>query len=100
MRAFVLTDRANAECRISTHRSPSPGGVIIDVHRAGVCGTDIEFYIGQMPYLHEGHAQYPMPTRHEWMGTVSAVGDGVEPSWLNRRVTGDTMLAVAPAGGA
>jgi len=25
-------------------------------------------------------------------GTVSAVGDGVEPSWLNRRVTGDTML--------
>jgi len=29
---------------------------------------------------------------HEWMGTVSAVGDGVEPSWLNRRVTGDTML--------
>jgi threonine dehydrogenase-like Zn-dependent dehydrogenase len=26
------------------------------------------------------------------MGVVSAVGDGVETSWLGRRVTGDTML--------
>jgi threonine dehydrogenase-like Zn-dependent dehydrogenase len=69
-----------------------PGGVIIDVHRAGVCGTDVEFYTGQMPYLHEGHAHYPMRLGHEWMGTVSAVGDGVDPSWLYRRVTGDTML--------
>jgi len=77
-----------------------PGGVIIDVHRAGVCGTDIEFYIGQMPYLHEGHAQYPMRLGHEWMGTVSAVGDGVEPSWLNRRVTGDTMLGCGTCRGA
>ena len=29
---------------------------------------------------------------HEWCGTVSAVGDGVDPSWVGRRVTGDTML--------
>jgi threonine dehydrogenase-like Zn-dependent dehydrogenase len=29
---------------------------------------------------------------HEWMGVVSAVGAGVDPSWLGRRVTGDTML--------
>jgi len=29
---------------------------------------------------------------HEWMGTVSAVGAGVDPAWIGRRVTGDTML--------
>jgi threonine dehydrogenase-like Zn-dependent dehydrogenase len=29
---------------------------------------------------------------HEWCGTVAAAGDGVDPSWLGRRVTGDTML--------
>jgi threonine dehydrogenase-like Zn-dependent dehydrogenase len=29
---------------------------------------------------------------HEWCGTVRAVGSGVAPGWLGRRVTGDTML--------
>jgi threonine dehydrogenase-like Zn-dependent dehydrogenase len=29
---------------------------------------------------------------HEWCGVVSAVGDGVDASWLGERVTGDTML--------
>ena len=29
---------------------------------------------------------------HEWCGTVSAVGDGVDPSWVGGRTTGDTML--------
>ena len=29
---------------------------------------------------------------HEWAGTVSAVGDGVDPGWIGRRVMGDTML--------
>ena len=29
---------------------------------------------------------------HEWAGTVSAIGDGVDPTWIGRRVMGDTML--------
>ncbi len=29
---------------------------------------------------------------HEWCGSVSAVGDGVDEGWIGRRVTGDTML--------
>jgi threonine dehydrogenase-like Zn-dependent dehydrogenase len=45
-----------------------------------------------MAYLHQGHARYPMRLGHEWCGTVSAVGPGVDSSWLGRRVTGDTML--------
>ena len=68
------------------------GQVVVDVERVGVCGTDVEFYTGQMAYLHEGHAAYPMRIGHEWCGTVTAVGPGVEGSWLGRRVTGDTML--------
>jgi threonine dehydrogenase-like Zn-dependent dehydrogenase len=57
-----------------------------------VCGTDLEFFSGAMSYLHTGQAQYPMRIGHEWSGTVSAVGAGVDESWLGRRVTGDTML--------
>jgi len=45
-----------------------------------------------MAYLHDGHASFPMRLGHEWMGTVTAVGDGVERHWIGRRVTGDTML--------
>ena len=69
-----------------------PGQLVVDVARVGVCGTDVEFFTGEMAYLHQGHARYPMRLGHEWCGTVSAVGPDVDPSWIGRRVTGDTML--------
>jgi threonine dehydrogenase-like Zn-dependent dehydrogenase len=65
---------------------------VIDVQRVGVCGTDVEFFTGEMQYLVDGFAEFPMRLGHEWMGTVAAVGDGVDRAWLGRRVTGDTML--------
>lgn len=68
------------------------GQVVVDVERVGVCGTDVEFFTGEMAYLHQGHAHYPMRLGHEWCGTVTDVGEGVAASWLGRRVTGDTML--------
>ncbi|GAA3340877.1 alcohol dehydrogenase catalytic domain-containing protein [Amorphoplanes nipponensis] len=69
-----------------------PGEVVVDVERAGVCGTDAEFFSGAMSYLHTGQARYPVRIGHEWSGTVSAAGPGVDRKWLGRRVTGDTML--------
>jgi threonine dehydrogenase-like Zn-dependent dehydrogenase len=45
-----------------------------------------------MAYLHSGHASYPIRLGHEWAGTVTAIGAGVDPAWLSRRVMGDTML--------
>jgi threonine dehydrogenase-like Zn-dependent dehydrogenase len=70
----------------------APGDAIVAVERVGVCGTDVEFFNGEMAYLEQGHARYPMRLGHEWAGHVSAVGDGVDTGWLGRRVTGDTML--------
>ncbi len=69
-----------------------PGQVVVDVERVGLCGTDVEFYSGDMAYLRQGHAAYPMRLGHEWSGVVASVGSGVEPAWLGQRVTGDTML--------
>jgi len=82
------------ECAVIDVEPPAPdaGQVVIDVHRVGICGTDVEFFTGEMAYLHQGHAHFPLRLGHEWMGVVSSVGDGVEDSWLGRRVTGDTML--------
>ena len=92
MRAFVLTGPRRGEVLEVPSPEPAPGEVVVDVERAGVCGTDVEFFTGEMAYLHQGHAAYPMRLGHEWAGTVSAVGAGVDPAWLGRRVMGDTML--------
>lgn len=92
MRAFVVTAPHRSEVREVRDPVPAPGQVVVDIDRAGVCGTDVEFFTGEMAYLHQGHASYPMRLGHEWCGTVRAVADGVDPSWLGRRTTGDTML--------
>ncbi len=92
MRAFVITGPRQAGVQVVPAPIATPGEVVVDVLRAGVCGTDVEFFTGEMQYLHDGHASFPIRIGHEWMGTVSAVGDGVDQVWLGRRVTADTML--------
>ena len=92
MRAFVITGPGRAEVAEVAEPVPVPGQVVVDVRRAGVCGTDVEFFTGEMSYLHSGEAAYPVRIGHEWSGVVSAVGAGVAADWLGRRVTGDTML--------
>jgi threonine dehydrogenase-like Zn-dependent dehydrogenase len=92
VRAFVLTGPRGYEVRDVPAPEPVPGEAVVDVERVGVCGTDVEFFTGEMAYLHQGHSRYPMRPGHEWCGTVAAVGAGVDPSWVGRRVVGDTML--------
>jgi threonine dehydrogenase-like Zn-dependent dehydrogenase len=92
VRAFVVTGpRESAVLEVDPPRA-GPGQVVVDVERVGICGTDVEFFTGEMAYLHQGHAHYPMRLGHEWAGVVASVGDAVDESWLGRRVTGDTML--------
>ena len=92
MRAFVLTAPGTYEVWEVPAPEPAPGEAVIDVERVGVCGTDVEFFTGEMAYLHQGHSSYPMRLGHEWSGRVAAVGDGVDTTWIGRRVMGDTML--------
>jgi threonine dehydrogenase-like Zn-dependent dehydrogenase len=92
MRAFVLAAPREGAVEEVPAPQAGPGEVVVDVERVGVCGTDVEFFTGEMAYLHQGHARFPMRPGHEWAGTVGAVGDGVDPAWVGRRVVGDTML--------
>ena len=92
MRAFVLTGPGESSVQDVEPPVAAPGQVVVDIARVGVCGTDTEMYSGQMSYLHDGLAHYPLRPGHEWCGTVSAVGPGVDESWLGRRTTGDTQL--------
>ncbi len=92
MRAFVVTAPHEGAVQEVPNPIAGPGQVVVDISRAGVCGTDVEFWTGEMAYLHQGHARYPLRPGHEWCGVVSALGAGVDATWLGRRVTGDTML--------
>lgn len=92
MKAFVVTGPQQGAIVEVPNPVAGAGEAVIDVRRAGVCGTDVEFWTGEMAYLHQGHAGYPMRLGHEWCGVVSAIGAGVDPTWLGRRVTGDTMI--------
>lgn len=92
MRAFVITGPRQASVIDVDPPVARPGEVVVDVDRAGVCGTDLEFFSGEMAYLHSGEAAYPMRIGHEWSGVVTAAGTAADEAWLGRRVTGDTML--------
>lgn len=92
MRAVVIDGPHEASVREVSDPVAGPSDVIVEVHRVGLCGTDVAFFTGAMPFLHDGRAWYPMRIGHEWMGVVVDVGTEVGAELLGQRVTGDTML--------
>lgn len=82
--------------------APAPGEVLIATEAIGVGGVDALIRSGALAAY--GFQEGMIPGG-EVAGTVTAVGDGVDPSWLGRRVWGFTGTgggyveqAVAPAG--
>jgi threonine dehydrogenase-like Zn-dependent dehydrogenase len=92
MRAYVLSAPEEGSVQDVPAPVAGPGEVVVDVDRVGICGTDVEFFTGEMAYLHSGHASYPMRLGHEWTGTVTSIGEGVDATWVGRRVMGDVMV--------
>lgn len=52
---------------------PGPGEVLLQVHRVGICGTDISGYLGKMPFF-----SYPRIPGHELGVQVLATGPDVK----------------------
>lgn len=92
IRAFVVTGPHQFAVRDVPAPIADAGEAVVDVARAGVCGTDVELFTGEMVYQGDGHTTYPLRLGHEWCGVVSAIGAGVDPAWLGRPVMGDTMI--------
>lgn len=92
MRALVFRGPRDAEVQDVPPPIAEAGGAVIRVERAGICGTDVELYTGEMAYFGQGLTRYPVRPGHEWMGTVVDVGSHADSAWLGARVTGDTML--------
>jgi D-arabinose 1-dehydrogenase-like Zn-dependent alcohol dehydrogenase len=81
MRAFVITSpQVGSVVEVA---DPKVGNhdLLVEIERVGICGTDVEFFNGDMAYLASGHAQYPLQLGHEWCGRVINIGNKVAPHW-------------------
>ena len=92
MRAFVITSPQVGSVIDVAEPHVGDHDLLVEIERVGICGTDVEFFNGDMAYLASGPAQYPLQLGHEWCGRVTAIGTGVDHSWLGKFITGDTML--------
>jgi threonine dehydrogenase-like Zn-dependent dehydrogenase len=92
MRALVVTGPRQAAVHEVDAPVPSAGELLVEVERVGICGTDVEFYTGEMAYLESGLTHFPIRLGHEWTGRVIGTGSPDDGEWVGRRVTGDTML--------
>lgn len=88
MQAALVTGRERIELREFPDPEPTPGKAVVEIACCGICGTDLHAY-------HEGAPYSPALCGHEWSGTVSAVGAGVD----NVREGDRVGIGVAPACG-
>lgn len=60
--------------------TPGPGEVVVKVHSAGICASDIACYMGTPGYWTvgdiQGYVQAPVIPGHEFVGRVVALGEG------------------------
>ena len=66
---------------------PAPGHVLLKVHAAGICGTDIHIY------LDEFASRPPVVLGHEVSGEVVEMGAGVSGVAIGDRVTTETYFS-------
>jgi (R,R)-butanediol dehydrogenase/meso-butanediol dehydrogenase/diacetyl reductase len=92
MRAAVYHDRRDIRLEEVPVPAPAPGELMIEVGTVGVCGSDVGEYAHgpkqhpvHVAHPHSGHLG-PIVPGHEFSGTVVAVGDGVDPTWVGATV--------------
>ena len=86
MKAGKIEAPGRAEYASADMPQVGPDDVLIHVHAAGICGTDIHILKG------EYEAQYPLIPGHEFSGVVAAVGEQVTRYEVGDRVTADPNI--------
>jgi propanol-preferring alcohol dehydrogenase len=75
---------------------PGPGEVVLDVHAAGLCHSDVTAMTD--PMQRAGLAKTPITFGHEIAGVVAAVGDGVTGWQIGDRAGVCPTASAAPPG--
>src|SRR5260370_22875677 len=79
-KASVL-ERFNAPLQLRDFALPSrpePGAALIRTEMAGVCGTDVHLWKGELPIT------LPIILAHETVGRVEQLGDCLDPDWTRQ----------------
>jgi (R,R)-butanediol dehydrogenase/meso-butanediol dehydrogenase/diacetyl reductase len=88
MRVGLITGKQQLELREFPTPTPEPGKAVVEIASCGICGTDVHAYLYGGPYT-------PAICGHEWSGTVSSCGTGVD----NVREGDRVAIGIAPACG-
>ena len=88
MKAALLTN--DREIEIGEVPVPRPGAdeVLIRVHWASICGTDLHIYLGEF----KGRIAYPLIMGHEFSGVVESFGGSVNNVKKGDRVVVDPII--------
>src|SRR5213082_1222287 len=76
-RAAVL-ETFNAPLALREFSLPTkfePGAALVRTEMAGICGTDVHLWKGELPIA------LPVILGHETVGTLEALGDGLHTDW-------------------
>jgi len=80
MRAVVLTgERTVAVNDVTDPRLPGPGGVVVQIERTAICGSDLHLYHGDIEAT-------GVRLGHEFIGTVAEAGPDVRTMHVGQRV--------------
>lgn len=86
MRSIVYTEPEHFTLEEVELREPAADEVVIEVDRAGVCGTDLHLHHGEFG------PSYPLTPGHELTGRVVARGDGVASPEIGDRIVADNTV--------
>ncbi len=92
MRAVVYDRPEHFEVREIAIPEPGPGEVLLQVLVAGVCGTDAHLHAGEFG------PSYPLTPGHEFVGLVTAVGDGADADLIGHTVVVDNTASCGRCG--
>src|ERR1043165_2865327 len=81
-RAAVLTNyEAPLELKHFPLPAVEPGGALVKVKLAGICGTDVHLWHGQLPI------PLPVILGHETVGIIEEIGAGLKQDWSGKALS-------------
>lgn len=84
MKAAVSVEPRSLQVRDVPTPVLQPDDVLVKVHYAGICGTDLHIFHGT-----SANVTYPVVQGHEFSGEVAAVGSGVQDVAVGARVVAE-----------
>lgn len=89
MRAWVLGDPEQLSLAIKPVPAPGKAEALVRIDAVAICATDLEILRYGTPALIEGGAPFNrnFTPGHEYMGTIAALGPGVDEFAIGERVT-------------